>query len=129
MTRKTYDRDAVEAIRGAIVAMPPKERSTRLSLRQVAKELSDELHQAVDDGYTMLELAKALTDHGIAIKPGTLRAYLPPRSDKSTPKSTRKNRLNARRKESRTPSDKKAERPATSSRSGTFEPRTDRESV
>ena len=127
--RQTYTREAVEAARTHIAKMPPKHKSTGLSMREVVAELTDDVHQALEQGYRVADIADVLTQHNMAIKPGTLRAYLPPRNQERSSEPSRKKNRKGSRKASETPSDEKAKAPSPGLQSGKFTPREDRESI
>lgn len=127
--RRSYTRQDVEDARRQLTKMPPKHKSSGLSMREVVAELEDDVHQAFKRGYTIAEVAGVLIEQGMAIKPGTLRAYLRPRTQERTSEPSGTKSRNENPETPGTPSDEKTLSPATGSQSGRFKPREDRESI
>ena len=127
--RKTYTRDALDAARRQIAKLPAKRKASGLSMREVVEELGDELHQALASGYTVADVADVLTEHGMAIKAGTLRSYLSPRERQPRPESSRAKNRDVAPMATGASGDQKAEIRGAGMQSGKFEPRGDREQI
>jgi hypothetical protein len=73
----TYTLEKADAILGALRALPPKDPSQRrLDKQAVIRHLVDEITALQKRGYTLEEVAAALTGRGLGITCPTLKNYL-----------------------------------------------------
>ena len=76
-----YERDAVAVLKGALEALPERERR-KVSTREAIEEMAETISASLAKGYTQQEIAQLLTDRGMRVAPNTLRAYLRNRRSK-----------------------------------------------
>ncbi|MCQ0971958.1 hypothetical protein MLD63_16160 [Paracoccus sp. TK19116] len=78
-------------MRATLSALPPKEKTTFTNRETVTALAAEILHARGALGYSVEDIAMMLAEHGIEIKPATLRGYLREVA-KSTPAKTVKRR-------------------------------------
>lgn len=69
-------RERVSEIAEKLKAMPPSSASAQISKQAAITELAGEIRQLQMRGYTVGDIAKALSDEGLAIAPATLKNYM-----------------------------------------------------
>jgi hypothetical protein len=91
----TYTLEKADGLLGALRALPPKDPSQRrLDKQAVIRHLVDEITALQKGGYTLEEIAAALTDQGLGITCPTLKNYLQ-RIRRASAEAARKGRSRA----------------------------------
>lgn len=86
------------AMRAALDALEPKPK-TQFTNPETVEALAGQIRHARDDlGYSLIDIALLLQEHGMSIKPTTLRGYLRKLKDAAPKPKARKTRASAAKK-------------------------------
>lgn len=69
-------RERVGEIADKLRAMPPSSENAQMTKQAAISELAEEIRQLQQRGYTTNEIARVLSDEGLAIAPATLKNYM-----------------------------------------------------
>jgi hypothetical protein len=70
----THGRETIAALKTQLAQLPPVER-TKLTTRELVREMGREIELLRTRGYSIEAIAGLLTERGVKITPGTLRSY------------------------------------------------------